>query len=681
MRNSKIVNICLVVAAILLYGVCVGQQKHTVQVKVFDQQLSPFRNTEVSINKRPYLVIGSKGSGFIELEESDFPVKSVVIKNSQYEAASWNFSKGTLEVIVRKKNYQLIDVFVVDETGLPISNFAFQFKGMKPSSLKSDSEGHVEVQVGLNEQVVKELFDAATYTVVNLENDGNKFTLTLSAPVSAQISESEQVDGSKSSKDLFKNFDFSMLDSIQSLTVFYSLFKNTSMKDLDAKTRKRIDRKFNALVKQLQDSIRRRETTFIGKISDSSFVNDDINNMVQQAQTESEMLESQRNDFDEKIRMITEKLEAGLTNLDEESRKKLMLDLTILQNVLVENENKFFKNQEYYRSIINSLKRDYLDTQELEDKLTESERQRQEQKEQFQQRLLITLGIALLFALLVILLVTFSNALRRQKKALEVANGEVKRINENLEALVYQRTQLLAEANKELDTFLYRASHDLRSPVCSIVGLCNLASHVANPESKELLGRIESITNQMDRLLKKLSSISEINHPTNYSEVRLSDLLDRMLLPYRIMHQDKLDIRLECKSDALFFTYPNLVGVIVSNLVENSIFYSTLGTGRKPVVVVQAEHNDQGISITVWDNGIGIDKSIQPRLYDMFFKGNEYSRGNGLGLYIVLKSLLALNGEITLNTVPGAFTEFRVFFPTSNATVLNVGEPAEATLV
>ncbi len=80
-------------------------------------------------------------------------------------------------------------------------------------------------------------------------------------------------------------------------------------------------------------------------------------------------------------------------------------------------------------------------------------------------------------------------------------------------------------------------------------------------------------------------------------------------------------------------------------------------------VELTAEVKNDHVEITLYDNGIGIDESISDRLYDMFFKGHENSKGNGLGLYIVQKSVQALEGKIELQSEFGKFTRFVVRLP------------------
>jgi signal transduction histidine kinase len=350
--------------------------------------------------------------------------------------------------------------------------------------------------------------------------------------------------------------------------------------------------------------------------------------------------------------------------MDEETRANLLSDLTRLELILRSNESQFFKNQNDYRSIINALKEKYFDVTELESKLSESESQRLAEQRAFKQKLLITLSVLFVFAVLIIMLIYFGDKLKKQKKELMLVNEEIKTINENLESIVAERTKLLEEANKELDTFLYRASHDLRSPVCSIIGLCNIALHMSEGESKELVQRVVLTTGTMDKLLKKLAIISEINQPTNFSSITLLDLVESVGNNFgNIIREQNVKLNIHCPADLVFHSYPSLVETILVNLIENALFYSVMKESNQACIELNAEIKDKDVEITVWDNGVGVDPSIIHRLFDMFFKGTEKSKGSGLGLYIVQKSVQALEGKVNVESEVGKFTKFIVRFP------------------
>lgn len=640
-----------------------AQKKQLVQIKTFDQQLTPYRNIEISLNGKGYFAVGNKGVAFVELSEEDFPLKTIAIKDEKLEAASWNYSKGTIEIIIRSKNYHLARVVIHDQNSMPISHAQVTFHGKKSTSGNTNKEGQLEIPVALDEKINSvNQFSVHDFVITKLSSIEDKIILTVDRITPTRKSEEPVI--SKNSAEYFKDFDLSKLDSIQSLTVFYAIFKNFQISDMSAVARRKIDAKFNQLVLEFQDSVGQNQLKFVGKISDSSYVTDDIKSLLEKAENERKTLEEQRSEFDQNIQIIQEKLESGITNLDETTRANLLSDLTRLEMLLIENEGRFYKNQNDYRSIINSLKEKYFDVTDLENRLSESEAKRLEEQRAFRQKLFITLAVLLVFSVLILLLIYFSDKLKKQKKALVLANGEISRINENLETLVAERTKLLEDAMKELDTFLYRASHDLRSPVCSIIGLCNIALHMSNGESRDLVERVVLTTTNMDKLLKKLSIISEINQPTNFSSITLLDLMENVKENYADTIRDQqIKFTMDCPGDLVIFSYPNLIETILVNLVENAIFYSVMKDPQNAKLELRAAIKNNQVEISLYDNGIGVEEEIRHRLFDMFFKGHENSKGHGLGLYIVQKSVQALEGTIEVESNLGSFTRFVVKLP------------------
>ncbi len=678
-----LIRICVLLAISFTTFTAQAQEKHSIQMKTFDQQLAPYTNIEVAVNDKEYVSMGAKGVAFIELTSAELPIRAIKIKNEQLEAASWNYSKGILEIIVRTKSYQIVKVTVKEEN-TPLSNLKVTFKGRKTTSVTTNKEGRIEIPIALDEKITSaSQFSMDGYKMIRLALSSSEYTLTVDrimaavAPIAEQKTE---VAKTEVAKEYFKDFDLSKLDSIQSLTVFYAIFKNFDRKNLSPEQLQRVDTKFNELVLQLQTSAQSQGVKpFIGKINDSTFLAEDIRVLITQAKQEGELLTDQRSEFDQKLKVISDKLSRGITNLDEATRKKLLDDLTLLERILVQNESRFYKNQNDYRLLINSIKEKYFDMEDLEQKLTASEAQRLEEQRIFRQRLITISAVVLLFALLIVLLIYFSVALRKQKKALEAANEEIKRINENLEYIVSARTRLLESANKELDTFLYRASHDMRTPVRSVLGLCNIASQIAEDEPKELIGRIVDTTMSMDRLLKKLSIISEINQPSNFSAIRLLEVFEQVNYSFRrVIEEDKINFTITCADDLVIQSYPNLIETIISNITENALYYSSLNGNRNASVELKAELKEDTVSIRIQDNGIGIDDAIKDKVFDMFFKGTELSKGNGLGLYIVQKALEAVDGKAKVESVPGRFTIFVLTLPLKPKVRLKEGlVPAE----
>jgi signal transduction histidine kinase len=648
------VRLCMLIMFLTTFFLpLLAQEKQLVQVKTFDHNLQILRNIEVSVNEKPFLSVGSKGVAMLELNAGE-QIRSVKIKDEKLEAASWNVSRGIVEIIVRPKSYTIVHMTLTFTDGVPLARTPLVYKGSKPISVTTDQDGKFEIPLPLNETIRSaDQFVVAGHNISKLNiSTGN---LSVERPV-VEL-KPEPVQKAK------PTFDTAELDSIHSLHRFYAVFRTLPINDLDGNTRLRIDNKFRQLVILHDDSITRRATPLVPEISASSPIAEDVHNLLNYVGVETQILESNRADFDDKIRIISEKLERGVVNLTEQDKQLLLQDIDKLEELLAQNESKFNRNQQDYREIIEALRAKYFDIEELQSKLSQAEQQRVEEQKLFNQRMLLGGGVLIVFAIMIVLLITFSGRMRSQAKQLKAANEEVRTINENLEAIVVKRTQLLEESNRELDTFLYRASHDLRSPLRSILGLVNIKDHIPAPE---LLNRVTHTVADMDAMLKKLISVSEIKreseklHDINISKT-LEGIKQRM---NEVIVEHGVQVHIDCPKDLVFRSNQVLVDCIVANLMENAIHFSQLKSADHARVEVTARRENGTLNLTVYDNGIGIDESIRPNLFNMFFTGHEKAKGNGLGLYMVSKCVSVLFGTITLESEPNRFTKFKVSLPT-----------------
>src|SRR5690606_38839878 len=307
---------------------------------------------------------------------------------------------------IRNKTHQLVSVQLQGPGSL--SNLRVTFRGIKTANVVSDESGRIQIPLAFDEKIASNnQFTVSGYRVVRFENTEDINTLFVE-PIRPAVASSSNEPIPIKSQEYFKDFDLSKLDSIQSLTVFYAIFKNYQIGDMSEETKRQIDQKFNQLISAMKDSGTGNTLSFMGRITDTSYVADDMKSLLQMAEQESLTLDKQRSDFDEKIRLIQEKLEKGFANMDPAMRAALLSDLNRLEMLLIENESRFYKNQNEYRAIINSLKEKYFDVTDLENRLSESEAKRLEEQRQFREKLFITLSVLFVFAVLIILLIYFS---------------------------------------------------------------------------------------------------------------------------------------------------------------------------------------------------------------------------------------------------------------------------------
>jgi signal transduction histidine kinase len=255
-----------------------------------------------------------------------------------------------------------------------------------------------------------------------------------------------------------------------------------------------------------------------------------------------------------------------------------------------------------------------------------------------------------------------------QKSELESANSElsqqaasIRDLNQSLELLVAKRTSALQITMRDLDTFLYRASHDLRRPLMTISGVTNLMAREEDlARVKGLIELINRTVRDMDRMLKKLIAISFCyNAEVEKEQTPLRTLLLEVI--QSIQHSFSIQPeQIEVDSDPRdLSTNRYLLKVMLESILENAFQYGGLDTH----VLVRVIQSGGFLEMSVTDNGVGIDPRSQSTVFDMFSRGHERSTGNGLGLYLVKIGSEKLGGTVRLDSTPGKGTTLVMTFP------------------
>jgi signal transduction histidine kinase len=242
-----------------------------------------------------------------------------------------------------------------------------------------------------------------------------------------------------------------------------------------------------------------------------------------------------------------------------------------------------------------------------------------------------------------------------------------------LEKLVRKRTQELEKANEELklrnselDRFVYSASHDLSSPLKSILGLINVAK-LENPEGDQL-----KYLNMMQRSVDKLESFIEeviqysrnARLPIKYESYNFKTFAADILQGYQyIPNYEKIYFEIEDNTDEPIITDGMRLKIILNNLISNAIKFHRIDVDTKPVIKINRSIVSNCNVISVQDNGRGIQSEYTERVFEMFFRGTEEIPGSGLGLYILKETINRLNGAVTVASKVGMGTTFTITLP------------------
>ncbi len=211
-----------------------------------------------------------------------------------------------------------------------------------------------------------------------------------------------------------------------------------------------------------------------------------------------------------------------------------------------------------------------------------------------------------------------------------------------------EKNKTLEKVSYELDRFVYSASHDLRAPLTSILGLLYLLrSEVSEDGPSHYIKLMEESVLKLDNTIKDIVAYSRNNRQEISSEpVVLNELVADILSGLRYLETADLNLPdiVEVQPVELFFTDRNRLQVILNNLLANAIRFRH--PARKPEIKIRCMISGNDVQIDVSDNGIGISDRHIDRIFDMFYRSNEGSTGSGLGLYIVRETVRKMGGDI-----------------------------------
>jgi signal transduction histidine kinase len=255
--------------------------------------------------------------------------------------------------------------------------------------------------------------------------------------------------------------------------------------------------------------------------------------------------------------------------------------------------------------------------------------------------------------------------IQAQAHQLQDANRLISATNVDLTATVQQRTTQLQNVNEELDTFMYHTSHDLRQPLVNFIGLAEVAKiSVKDKEALYLFGLVRQITDKMDRMLHKMQIISNIYAiNTPLGTVNLDKVLEEVNLRFT-KELEKIDYQVINLLTQPILSNHYLLYVIIKNIVENALHFQKQNL---PYIHIETKIIDNQLIMAIRDNGEGIPDLLHAKIFEMYFRGSENSKGNGLGLYIVKKAVERLAGQIEVYSEVNRGTTFIIKIPATEA--------------
>lgn len=283
-------------------------------------------------------------------------------------------------------------------------------------------------------------------------------------------------------------------------------------------------------------------------------------------------------------------------------------------------------------------------------------------------------GLELLF-----LSIALSDKINYYKKSREISQKMMIRqleekqrlkdtMNQKLEQKVEERTKELKEKNRQVDILVYKASHDIKGPLRSIsmltkIGLKDLAKY---PEVIPYLEHINITTTRLSQIVTDLLNLAKIKETKLQPErTDPAEIIQDILHGFQNLPEfKKMHIEINIGKGLTVMADKKLLYSIMQNFIENGIKYSDLKKSD-PYLKISIALIEDKLYLKLEDNGLGIAKEHQAKIFDMFYKVDAKSFGTGLGLYLVKEAIEKMNGKIECLSEPGVGTTFSVAIPVS----------------
>lgn len=238
-------------------------------------------------------------------------------------------------------------------------------------------------------------------------------------------------------------------------------------------------------------------------------------------------------------------------------------------------------------------------------------------------------------------------------------------VNQSAEKELLAKNDLLAKTNRELDRFVYSASHDLRAPLSSLLGLIEVAHKTSDPaEINQCLDLMRQRVNNMDGFIKEIIDFSrntrqEVRQEQFALLLFIKEIVDDLKFAEGM---EEIYVRLDIAPDLAIISDTTRLKVVLNNLIGNAFKYHDPQKDHSEVYI-KAQVEGHMVRIDIEDNGLGIATEHQSKVFEMFYRASEKSQGSGLGLYIVQETLAKLKGVIQLRSAPAKGSTFSVWLP------------------
>jgi signal transduction histidine kinase len=222
----------------------------------------------------------------------------------------------------------------------------------------------------------------------------------------------------------------------------------------------------------------------------------------------------------------------------------------------------------------------------------------------------------------------------------------------------------LQKTNFELDRFVYSVSHDLRSPLTSVLGLLSFIEEDTNePTTASHAAMIRSSINRLDDYIKNILSYSRNNRMAlKIEKINLNENTTEIINSLiHIKEAENITFEVDILEKEAFYSDKQSLTTVIENLISNAIKFQDYQKSNR-FIKVSGIADKNSLNLIVSDNGIGIATENFDKIFDMFFRLSGQIAGSGIVLYIVKEIVEKIEGNIQVDSEIGKETTFTMQF-------------------
>lgn len=233
-----------------------------------------------------------------------------------------------------------------------------------------------------------------------------------------------------------------------------------------------------------------------------------------------------------------------------------------------------------------------------------------------------------------------------------------------------KRDQVIQSQNEQLDSFVYRVSHDLKGPVVNFKSMLQILNEQLSLVEKDIatiaLQNLNDATERFDKIIQDFLSLTKIGKvDEKNADVDLQRITEDVVWNLKsLLNQETVSLEIDFSECPRVYAPPVIVRSCISNLLSNAAKYKS--PEREPVIQIRAYRTPTAAIICVKDNGQGIDLAkAGDKLFGMFSRLHPHLavEGSGVGLYMIRKMLSSIGGRIEVESEYGEGSTFSVHFP------------------